>query len=319
MSKPMEGQKQETYKLTVSVIIVNWNRAKDVVNALLSLRAQTHPPHEVIVADNGSTDGSCDIIKRDFPEVSLIEIGTNQGACFGRNLGTEYAKSDLIYYIDDDITLDEHCIEEFVQVFERYPQIGAVQTTIFDPWTDPNLPCEPILKYCPHPREGSLAIRRHLLPPKAWPEHFNRQAEGPWITLYLYNLGYESIFWGAGKTYHHLAPGGERDKIRFFFARNSFLTYYQRMPLLLVLPITIYKILRTLVAVRTWKDLKTWLTAIGDGLLKIFTGKAPRNPISMKAAKKYFHAVRYQHQPIPDAVVRSLAEQPSAANDISDS
>lgn len=306
-------------KLTVSVVVVTWNRKSDLLNAINSLNEQSLKPDQIIVVDNGSSDGTVETVRNQFSEIILIENKSNLGACYGRNAGTDKATSDLIYYIDDDITLDENCIQEFVRVFEQYPRIAAVQTTIFDPWTDPNLPCEPILKYCPHPREGSFAIRRHLLLPKAWPEHFSRAGEGPWIALYLYNLGYESVFWGAGKTFHHLAPGGNRERVRFFFARNSFLTYYQRMPLLLVLPITIYKILRTLVAVRTWKDLKTWLTAIGDGLLKIFTGKAPRNPISIKAAKKYFHAVRYQHQPIPDAVVRSLAEQPFAVNDISDS
>lgn len=283
---------------TLAAVIVTWNRISDLLNAIDSLKAQTYPVSQIIVSDNGSTDGTVDILREKHPDVIVLALGENLGACTGRNRGTRKVTCDLAYYLDDDITLEPNCIEEVIRVFETYPDTGAVQTTIIDPWHDPNPLLESILKYCPHPREGSFAFRMDLMPPDPWPEHFNRQGEGPWLAMHVYDRGYHCYFWAPGKTFHHCAPGGHRDKVAFFYARNSFLTHYERMPFPLMIPMAGYKALRSLINVRTPRDLSNWLKAMGSSVQLILSGKAKRQPISKAAAKTYLHAVKHNHQPV---------------------
>jgi glycosyltransferase involved in cell wall biosynthesis len=283
---------------TIAAVIVTWNRKEDLLKAIESLKAQTYPFKQIIVADNGSTDGTVDAVRERYPDVLVLPLGDNYGACHGRNMGTREVRCDLAYYLDDDITLAPDCIEEIIHVFQNHPEVGAVQTTIIGPWADPNPPLPRTLKNCPHPIECSFAFRMELMPADPWPAHFNRQGEGPWLAMHVYDRGCLSVFWAPGKTFHHCSPGGLREKVLFFYSRNSFLTHFQRMPLPLMPPMATYKALRPLLNVRSWHDFRNWVKAISDGLRLILTGKARRQPISWQAARTYLRAVKRNHQPL---------------------
>jgi GT2 family glycosyltransferase len=58
--------------MRLSVVVVNWNSKDDLEACLASLEAQTHPDLEVIVVDNGSTDGSVERVRERFPGVTLL-------------------------------------------------------------------------------------------------------------------------------------------------------------------------------------------------------------------------------------------------------
>ncbi len=280
-------------RLSIATVIVTWNRCADLIKAIDSLKQQTYPLSQIIVVDNGSADNTVDEVQRLHPDVLMIPLGDNTGACYGRNMGTREVKCDLAFYIDDDITLDPDCIGEMVGVFRDHPEIGAVQATVIDPWSNPDPPRDQTLRHCPHPREGAFAFRMNLMPRDPWPEHFNRQGEGPWMTLSLYERGYPPVWWPPARVYHHCSPGGQREKVLFFFTRNSLLTFYQRMPLLLMPPLVVYKTLRPLLNARSWLDMQNWIRAVGDGMRLILSGKAKREPVSWRAARAYFHAVKH--------------------------
>jgi hypothetical protein len=148
------------------------------------------------------------------------------------------------------------------------------------------------LRPCPHPREGSFAVRRDLLPPEPWPDHFSRAGEGPWITMSLYDRGYETVLWSQGITHHHRAPGGDRERVSYFFARNTVLTAWQRLPWFLVPWVTPYKAFRTLWNVRSRHELWNWTLAMRDALTMILKGSAKRQPITWQGCRRYFHALR---------------------------
>ncbi len=64
--------------LTISVAILTWNRKEQVLRAIRSAFEQSYPPHEVVVVDSASTDGSAEAISREFPTVRIIRfIGTS--------------------------------------------------------------------------------------------------------------------------------------------------------------------------------------------------------------------------------------------------
>jgi GT2 family glycosyltransferase len=75
-----------------SVIVPNWNGARHLPTCLEALRAQTYPRLEVIIADNASTDGSQELIARDFPEVRLIQLPENRGFTGACNAGLRAAQ-----------------------------------------------------------------------------------------------------------------------------------------------------------------------------------------------------------------------------------
>jgi len=118
----------------VSVIILNWNGADLLAGCLSSLRQQTSRQFEVIVVDNGSRDGSADMVARDFPEALLVALPTNTGFCAGNNVGFSRARGDLLLLLNNDAELREDFIENVIAASDREPDIGmfAASVRMFD-------------------------------------------------------------------------------------------------------------------------------------------------------------------------------------------
>ncbi|HEY74576.1 MAG TPA: glycosyltransferase family 2 protein [Thermoflexia bacterium] len=110
----------------VSVIIPNWNGAHHLPTCLESLRRQTFRDFEVIVVDNGSTDGSLDLLARDFPEVRVLPLGENRGFAGACNAGIRAARGEFVVLLNNDTEADPHWLEEIVAAFERHPEAGMV-------------------------------------------------------------------------------------------------------------------------------------------------------------------------------------------------
>jgi glycosyltransferase involved in cell wall biosynthesis len=92
------------------VIIPVYNGERYVAEAIESVLAQTHPPFEIIVVDDGSTDGTSAVVRRFGPPVrhSWQEHQEAGGAARGRNLGVELARGELVAFIDaDDLWVPE--------------------------------------------------------------------------------------------------------------------------------------------------------------------------------------------------------------------
>ena len=71
----------------ISVIVVNWNRRELLRSCLTSLTLQQGVPHEIILVDNGSTDGSVEMARLVVPDLRVIRNATNQGFCRANNQG----------------------------------------------------------------------------------------------------------------------------------------------------------------------------------------------------------------------------------------
>jgi len=111
---------------SVSVIIPNWNGAQHLPTCLDSLRRQTKQDVEVIVADNGSTDGSLDLLARHYPEVRVLSLGENRGFAGACNAGMRVARGAFVVLLNNDTEADEAWLEEVVAAFERHPEAGMV-------------------------------------------------------------------------------------------------------------------------------------------------------------------------------------------------
>lgn len=84
--------------------------------------------HEVILVDNGSSDGSQGYVRQAFPEVRLLELGKNQGFTGACNAGYTIARGEYILLLNNDTEADARWIETIVDTFERHPRVGIVAT-----------------------------------------------------------------------------------------------------------------------------------------------------------------------------------------------
>lgn len=113
--------------LTLCVLIVNWNRCDDLLRLLYDLGGQTRLPDEIIVVDNGSTDGAPDAVARDFPTVRLIRLEQNTGLSHGRNVGIAATRTDLIAVLDNDLRiLDREFIQKLHGSVETHSDCGII-------------------------------------------------------------------------------------------------------------------------------------------------------------------------------------------------
>ncbi|MBN1976318.1 MAG: glycosyltransferase family 2 protein [Anaerolineae bacterium] len=117
---------QPTNLPLTSIVIPNWNGAHHLPTCLDSLRAQTHPRVETIVADNGSTDGSLELLARDYPEVQALALGENLGFTGACNAGMQAARGEFVALLNNDTEADPHWVEEIISAFERHPEAGLV-------------------------------------------------------------------------------------------------------------------------------------------------------------------------------------------------
>ncbi len=114
----------------ISVIIPNWNGAHHLPTCLDALRRQTYPQFEVIVVDNGSCDGSVDLLRRDYPEVKVIALAQNRGFAGGVNAGLRQAAGQIMAFLNNDTEAEPAWLAELYKALRANPQAGMAASKI---------------------------------------------------------------------------------------------------------------------------------------------------------------------------------------------
>jgi GT2 family glycosyltransferase len=110
----------------LSIIIPNWNGGKFLPTCLDALGNQTYPSIEVIIADNASRDGSQELIRSQYPQVTLVELAENRGFTGACNAGIQVASGVYIALLNNDTEVDVGWAAAVVGAFEQHPEIGIV-------------------------------------------------------------------------------------------------------------------------------------------------------------------------------------------------
>lgn len=121
-------------KNEVVVVIPNWNGTDSISDCLASLQSQTQNT-EIIVVDNGSVDGSVEIIKSEFPSVKLLEQSKNLGFAGGVNVGIKQAINDGFEYValfNNDAVADKNWLKNLVECLNNNKSVGIATGKLID-------------------------------------------------------------------------------------------------------------------------------------------------------------------------------------------
>ena len=118
-------------KKKVSIIILNYNGKKYIEECITSVKKQDYPNFEIIVVDNMSTDGSCEMCDQ-MKDILYFKTDKNLGFAGGNNFGVQFATGDYIALLNNDTKVDKKWLSELVKALESDEKIGIVMSKIYN-------------------------------------------------------------------------------------------------------------------------------------------------------------------------------------------
>ncbi len=125
--------------MNLCIIIVTWNAKNFLKNCLISIFKNIKKiSFEIIVVDNGSIDGTSEMIKREFPEVILIQNSENLGFAKANNQALKYAirkfrKVPYVLLLNSDVIIKNNVIEEMFSYMEAHSEVGCISPALILP------------------------------------------------------------------------------------------------------------------------------------------------------------------------------------------
>lgn len=120
--------------IDLSIIVVNWN-TRDLLSKCLSsvYRTVTDLRFEILIVDNASTDGSCEMVRRRFPAVRLIENNKNVGFARANNQALEISRGRHILLLNSDTVVHSGALQAMCEFLDQNPQSGVVGAKLLNP------------------------------------------------------------------------------------------------------------------------------------------------------------------------------------------
>ena len=120
--------------MKLSIVILCWNDTKVIDNCLSSIFGGTRvTDFEVIVSDNGSSDGTPEFIRRNYPQVRVIENGMNLRFSQGNNVGIASATGDYVLILNPDTVIHEGSLDRWMRYADGHPEAGAFGCRVLNP------------------------------------------------------------------------------------------------------------------------------------------------------------------------------------------
>ena len=241
----------------VSVLIVTWNRKKDVLETVESVYEQAYRKFEIIVVDNGSDDGTLAALHLSRPDVKVVALDRNMGISAGRNAGIRIARGEIIFCLDSDASLHHDALTNLVHRFQADLDIGVINSKIVNAYTK-ELDGGPGWAYSEEQKanqdveflswsfsEGGAAIRKQVFDQVGlfW-ELLFFGCEGQELSLRVWDAGYKVLYYPGSIVYHRASSqqrvaGKDRDSL---FFKNNLYIYIARYPFWLLILIGPLKI-----------------------------------------------------------------------------
>jgi len=113
-----------------TVVIPTWNGRELLARALASLRDQRFRDFDVVVVDNGSTDGTPEWVRAEHPEAELVVLGGNRGFAAAVNAGIGQARGEFVALLNNDMELDPGWLAELVAALDTHPAAGSAASKL---------------------------------------------------------------------------------------------------------------------------------------------------------------------------------------------
>ena len=133
----------------VTVIIPNYNGIKFIKGCLESLLCQEEntPEYGILMVDNGSVDGSLELVRERFPMVTVIALSENTGFCHAVNVGIEAAETPYVILLNNDTKALPSFVRNLYDAIEKRPEAFSVSAKMLM-WDEPELIDDAGDRYC---------------------------------------------------------------------------------------------------------------------------------------------------------------------------
>ena len=118
----------------VYIVILNWNGGSLTIDCLKSLAKVEFDNYKILVVDNGSTDDSINVIKKEYPDIEILKLDSNIGYAAGNNAGFELLKNKnpkYIIFLNNDTIVDKYFIEPLIKPLQINSEIGQTVPKIY--------------------------------------------------------------------------------------------------------------------------------------------------------------------------------------------
>lgn len=305
--------KEQSMKPTlISVLIITWDRKNDVLETVQSVYEQAYKNFEIIVVDNGSTDGTVDALRSAYPKVRVIPLSHNMGVAVGRNAGILRARGDIVLCLDSDASLGHETLTNLVHRFQSDPRLGVINSKVLNiytqeidktagwSYTEPNMADQnrefPSFTFS----ATGCAIRAEVFDRVGlfWELMFFGGEELEY-SVRVWDAGYKIIYYPESIVYHRVSPhrrvtGAKRDCLEMTEMLYVYIVRYPWWMLLIFAPL---KISATSVRATRQRYLRQMLGALLIVIKKIPALLKQRRPISNRIAYCYLRLQR-QHGPL---------------------
>jgi glycosyltransferase involved in cell wall biosynthesis len=253
--------------LTASVVITTKNRKDELRDALKSAVAQSAQP-EVIVIDDGSNDGTSEMVRAEFPQVQLHRFESSRGLVVRRNEGARLAKGDIIFSIDDDAVFSANTIVAQTLADFAVDLVGAVAIPFIDVKKDGALQQkapDSHSVWTTHTYIGTAhAVRRELFNRLGgYREYLIHQGEESDFCIRMLASGHRVRLGNAEPIHHFESPKRDLSRMDYYGCRNNVLFAWQNVPA----PILPVYLLATTWNCLRWTLVPRRLSIRGQGLL----------------------------------------------------
>ena len=232
----------EVIVANVSVVMLSFNRRDDVAEGLGELLSQDYSNLEIIVVDNGSTDGTAEMVRERFPRVVLIALEKNIGIA-AYNTGFNQAQGEFIVILDDDSFPAKNAIHRMVEEFRNNEKLGIIAFDVrhydeFKKRDSVSIKTE---------RKGNsdcgyrmafngcgVGIRKRLLDEiGGYPGEFFLYWNEQDLSIRAMDAGYQIQWFRDIVSYHKYSPvNRESQRAPFYYTRNLYWLIWKYFPFL---------------------------------------------------------------------------------------